>query len=161
LRIINTLYCSFRARESNGFGTDPSGAPRSSVKSGASMASANKSFRYMRRQPTIVQYDPEMLLHSAESNNNGGGGGVPGLPGVGRDVAGGGVGGGSGGGGGGGGGEVRFGGDLVVTGSGKLRRRARPSNRIHPKDAIEAEDGPGKKMTLKKPLEVRDCINHI
>jgi len=103
----------------------------------AAAASANKSFRYMRRQPTIVQYDPEVLVAAAEDNNNSEGGGG----GVGR-----------------GGGEVRFAADgrldLVVTGSGKLRRRQRPSNRVHPKDAIEAEDGPGKKMTLKKPLEV-------
>ena len=52
-----------RARESNGFSTSPLPSPANSAKhkrhqeiqSAAGIASNNKSFRYMRRQPSIVQ----------------------------------------------------------------------------------------------------------
>ena len=58
-----------RARESNGFSTSPLPSPASSAKhkrhqeiqSAAGIPSNNKSFRYMRRQPSIVQV---YMLHS-------------------------------------------------------------------------------------------------
>ena len=102
----------------------------------------------MRRQPTIVQYDSDELsgvlanangAHGHNNNNNN------------NNVR---------------GGTVRFddrnaGGrvDMVMTDSGKLRRR----NNLQPaaggpgaagRDIHSLEDGPGKKMTLNKPLEV-------
>ena len=58
-----------RARESNGFSTSPLPSPASSAKhkrhqeiqSAAGIPTNNKSFRYMRRQPSIVQV---YMLHS-------------------------------------------------------------------------------------------------
>jgi hypothetical protein len=51
-----------RARESNGFSTSPLPSPSNSAKhkrhqeiTGAAGITNNKSFRYMRRQPSIVQ----------------------------------------------------------------------------------------------------------
>jgi hypothetical protein len=110
---------NFRQRESNGLST-----PRSSTKSRHSLTStANKSFRYMRRQPTIVQYDTEERANSFRdsANNN--------VNAIKTN-------------------EVHF--DVVVTDSGKLRRRVLPGQGSD----IYEEGGPGKKMMLKKPLEV-------
>ncbi len=119
----------------------------------------------MRRQPTIVRYDEDELTEinsNVNNNNNSGGGGSGGGGGGGSGGGGGGGGGGIGGGGGGGGGgkaEVHFGSsgngdatiDVVVTGSGKLRRRL--GGQGGDSSGI-IEDGPGKSMMLKKPLEI-------
>eukprot|EP00095_Tigriopus_kingsejongensis_P001891 maker-scaffold287_size221780-snap-gene-0.26 protein:Tk01891 transcript:maker-scaffold287_size221780-snap-gene-0.26-mRNA-1 annotation:"nadph oxidase 5-like isoform x5" len=131
-----------RARESNGFGS-----PTPSVKSRgtpAAPANTNKSFRYMRRQPTMVKYDSDELaeINSNLNNNNGkfsGGGGVE-NPAFARS-------------------EVRFDDgsdrfDVVVTDSGKIRRRNIPAHPGRQGHGADDEDGPGKKMTLKKPLEI-------
>lgn len=125
-----------RARESNGFGS-----PSSSVKSrGApsTTAGTNKSFRYMRRQPTMVKYDLDELNSNLNNNNNN----KSGLdnPSFARS-------------------EVRFDDgsdrfDVVVTDSGKIRRRNIPGPPSTRGDSNMEEDGPGKKMTLKKPLEI-------
>ena len=106
----------------------------------------------MRRQPTIVQYDSDEL-NLANTATNGGGGANNNNNNNNAHA------------GGGRSGTVRFdernaGGrvDMVMTESGKLRRR----NILQPasnsgaagRDIHSLEDGPGKKMTLNKPLEV-------
>ncbi len=82
----------------------------SSAAPGSTPSTANKSFRYMRRQPTIVQYDLEELgeVNAGFKNNNNS-----------HDTDDESV----GGHGGGGGGGVRFDGssNVVITGSGKVR----------------------------------------
>ena len=90
----------------------------------------------MRRQPTIVQYDLEELseINNSHNNNNNGGGSGGGEQG--KAEAGG----------------VTFdegGFKVSVADSFKMRRR----NRGNDKGGFH-DDGPGKKMTLKKPLEV-------
>lgn len=87
----------------------------------------SKSFRYMRRQPTMVQYDPDDLLEARnEANNN-------------QDKS-----------------------KQVNTSSAasvnfeeiSLRRKVKPSTSNSSSVVEMAEDGPGKKMQLKKPLEI-------
>ena len=124
-----------RARESNGFAS-----PTGSFKSGALTshkhelaAPASKSFRYMRSRPTMVRYDNDDFNKEGNNNNNN------------NNPA-----------------EVRFDDgvdrfDVVVTDSGNLRRRNIPPSGKSISErgnSAYAEDGPGKKMTLKKPLEV-------
>ena len=93
----------------------------------------SKSFRYMRRQPTIVQYDPEDLQDAAAAanglNNNKDNEPRPS--------------------------SVNFNEIPMVTSgssSGAHRRKLQQSTSIV--ESNMAEDGPGKKMQLKKPLEV-------
>ena len=114
----------------------------------------------MRRQPSIVTYDLSELHeinNRSGSNNNedeDGGGGIK--PRSGGIAGGGGAGRGGEGGGGGGGGvtfEESF--EVVVTDSGNVRKLDGRGRRG--KD-IKYDDGPGKKMTLKKPLEVQKNI---
>ena len=94
-----------------------------------------KSFRYMRRQPTIVQYDLDDLNSANNNNNNDNGGtGGTGVQAISVHTP---------------KSEVHF--DVVVQDSMKMRRR-NIGNRTGPKEMYE--DGPGKKMMLKKPLEV-------
>lgn len=98
----------------------------------------------MRRQPTIVQYDLDELEEINRNNNNNENQGRlrRGVRGTGiakvevKEN------------------EVRFGDDRVdvmVTNSGKLKRKNYAGGM---KMGEMIEDGPGKKMTLKKPLEV-------
>jgi hypothetical protein len=98
----------------------------------------SKSFRYMRRQPTIVQYDQDDLSEAAAAvkgiNNNEttakpGGGGTP---------------------------TVNFNEiGIVATGNDSVhRRRLKASSSNSVVENTMAEDGPGKKMQLKKPLEI-------
>ena len=105
----------------------------------------------MRRQPTIVQYDSDELNLANTATNGGGGANNNNNN---NTHAGGGR-----------SGTVRFdernaGGrvDMVMTESGKLRRRniLQPSSNSGAagRDIHSLEDGPGKKMTLNKPLEV-------
>ncbi len=86
------------------------GSGSSSAAPGSTPSTANKSFRYMRRQPTIVQYDLEELgeVNAGFKNNNNGRHDTD-------DES-------VGGHGGGGGGGVRFDGssNVVITGSGKV-----------------------------------------
>ena len=117
----------------------------------------SKSFRYMRRQPTMVQYDPEDLQEAAaatasslaNANNNNGnviaaavttsGGNKPGKrpPGVNFE-------------------------EISLKHSSRHHQRSNKlkpshSNSGHIDSVVEssmADDGPGKKMQLKKPLEI-------
>lgn len=87
----------------------------------------SKSFRYMRRQPTMVQYDPDDL-HEArnEANNNNG-----------NDQE----------------SKSKATPASVNFEEISLRRKVKPSTSNS--SVVEmAEDGPGKKMQLKKPLEI-------
>lgn len=58
-----------RARESNGFGASAANSMRDPHFHGGS-APTNKSFRYMRRQPTMVQYDTDNEDTTVSNNNN-------------------------------------------------------------------------------------------
>jgi len=140
-----------RARESNGFPpSSPSSVIRNrAVQQASTKESHNKSFRYMRRQPSIVQYAP-----ADDPNNNDGKDG---------DAAG--VNGGSG--------SRRGGGGRLTGGGGGGGKAVKTSNKsgrdnvaFIPPSADEFsmtemgqgfnldDDGPGKKMTLRKPLEI-------
>lgn len=125
---VTLFFTLFRARESYGFDSVPS----RSMRAGGGANPTNKSFKYMRRTPTIVQYDTEELVEINGNNNssNGGNGGKA---------------------------EVHFGGhlDVVVTDSGNLRRRQFGIAETRSGVTSIVEDGPGKKLSLKKPLEVR------
>jgi hypothetical protein len=67
----------FRAIESNGFDSDVPMNPMKNNKGlNGTLNGTSKSFRYMRRQPTIVQYDQDDLHFAARGgadNNNGAG----------------------------------------------------------------------------------------
>ena len=120
----------------------------------------SKSFRYMRRQPTMVQYDPEDLQEAAAAtasslaninNNNGNviaaavttsGGNKPG----GKRPPG-----------------VNF--EEISLKHSSHRHHQQRSNKLKPShsnsghidsvvESSMADDGPGKKMQLKKPLEI-------
>ena len=115
----------------------------------------SKSFRYMRRQPTMVQYDPEDLQEAAEAvttsaNANKNNNNViadhtrPGKPGKNSSVN---------------FEEINLqhskhghhGGGSSSSGH---RIKLKPANSNAMVESSMAEDGPGKKMQLKKPLEI-------
>ena len=89
----------------------------------------NKSFRYMRRQPTMVQYDEDDLNEAAEANNNKGDAQTP-LT------------------------RVRANAVNFEEISLHHRRRLKPATSHSMVESTMADDGPGKKMQLKKPLEI-------
>lgn len=122
-----------RARES--YDLEEGGKPRPAHGVMKTNTINSKSFRYMRRQPTIVQYDPEDLQDAAAANatnglNNNSSSKDPGASSS---------------------SSVNFN-EIPMSSSGVHRRKLQQSTSIV--ESNMAEDGPGKKMQLKKPLEV-------
>ena len=107
----------------------------------------SKSFRYMRRQPTMVQYDPEDLQEAAAAlanpatNNNNNGNVIAAAastrgPKPGKSAG------------------VNFEEITLHKHSSKLHHRKLKPISSNMVESTMDEDGPGKKMQLKKPLEI-------
>ncbi len=118
-----------RARES--YDLEEAKPPEAAVRGHTCKAFNSKSFRYMRRQPTMVQYDPDDLSEAQaaqqqQNNNNSKKEGVERSPAVNFE-------------------EMSM----------HQRRKVRASTSTNSVvESSMAEDGPGKKMQLKKPLEI-------